>query len=56
METTPTYKRLIKKAKELQITTKDELYDLMCTDEFADATPFLTGADFEIAKKHLKLD
>lgn len=54
MPTSPQYKRLIKRAKELQITTVDELTDLICS-EFNDEKQPITGADFEIAKKQLKL-
>lgn len=51
---TPTYKRLIKRAKELGIETISELGNLIA-DEFYDAKPFISGADFELAKKQLKL-
>jgi len=52
---TPTFKRLIKRAKELGIETVDELDDLIYK-EFEDATPHISGADYEIAKKKLRLD
>ena len=55
MATTPQFKKLIKKAKELQIETVDELTDLICSDEFSDERNPITGADFEIAKKQLQL-
>lgn len=53
--TTSTYKSLIKRAKELGIETISELEDLIF-DEFQDETPHISGADFEIAKKQLKLN
>ena len=53
--TTPTFKKLIKKAKAIGIETVGELEDLLYDDEFANASPHISGADFEIAKKHLKL-
>lgn len=52
---TPTFKRLIKRAKELGIETVDELDDLIYK-EFEDASPHISGADYEIAKKKLRLD
>jgi hypothetical protein len=52
--TTPQYKALIKRAKELGIETSGELYDLI-VDEFDDESTPITGADFEVAKKQLKL-
>ena len=52
--TTPTYKALIKRAKALGIETVDELEDLIA-DEFEDAEPHISGADFEVAKKQLRL-
>jgi hypothetical protein len=52
--TTPTFKRLIKMAKSNGIETVDELDDLI-QDEFSDAEPFISGADYEIAKKKLRL-
>lgn len=52
--TTPTFKKLIKRAKSLGIETVGELDDLIY-NEFEDATPHISGADYEIAKKHLKL-
>lgn len=52
--TTPQYKKLIKRAKELGIETSGELYDLI-VDEFDDESMPITGADFEVAKKQLKL-
>jgi hypothetical protein len=55
MATTPQFKRLIKRAKELQIETVDELTDIICSNEFSDEQNPITGADFEIAKKQLKL-
>lgn len=54
MATTPQYQALIKKAKELKIETIDDLYDLIL-DKFNDERNPITGADFEIAKKKLKL-
>jgi len=55
MATTPQFKKLINRAKELQIESVDELTDLLCSDEFSDEQNPITGADFEIAKKQLKL-
>jgi len=52
--TTPQYKQLLKRAKELGIETSEELYDLI-SDEFYDENSPITGADFEEAKKKLKL-
>ena len=52
--TTPQYKALVKRAKELSIETSEELYDLIA-DEFGDESQPITGADFEIAKKQLRL-
>ena len=52
--TTPTFKSLMKRAKELRIETISELEDLI-GDEFAEAEPHISGADFEIAKKKLRL-
>jgi hypothetical protein len=52
--TTPQFKALIKKAKQLRISSVDELMDLI-DDEFNDEGNPITGADFEIAKKTLKL-
>lgn len=52
--TTPQFKALIKKAKQLRISSVDELMDLI-HDEFNDEGNPITGADFEIAKKTLKL-
>ena len=54
MATTPQFQRLIKRSKEFQIEYIDELIDLICT-EFDDEINPITGADFEIAKKHLRL-
>lgn len=55
MATTPQFKKLIKRAKELQIESVYELENLIGTDEFSDEETPITGADFEIAKKQLKL-
>ena len=55
MATTPTYKKLIKKAKDQRISTADELYDLLFDPEISEATPPITGSDYETAKKQLKL-
>lgn len=52
--TTPQFQELIKKAREMKIETVDELTDLIC-DKFSDEKRPITGADFEIAKKTLKL-
>jgi hypothetical protein len=53
--TTPQFKKLIKRAKQLGIETASELYDLIL-DEFDDERNPITGADYEIAKKTLKLN
>tara|TARA_B100000963_G_scaffold351961_1_gene364392 strand:+ start:1423 stop:1644 length:222 start_codon:yes stop_codon:yes gene_type:complete len=53
--TTPTFKRLMKRAKVLRIETVRELEDLIA-DEFEGADPHISGADFEIAKKKLRLE
>ena len=53
-DTTPQYKRLIKRAKQKRINTAQELYDLI-DNEFYDENEPITGADYEIAKKQLKL-
>lgn len=53
--TTPQFKKLIKRAKELGIETSDELQDLIAS-EFDDENAIITGADYEIARKHLKLE
>lgn len=55
MATTPQYQRLIKQAKKLQIESISELEDLIGSDEFSDEQNPITGADFETAKKQLKL-
>lgn len=52
--TTPMFKKLIKKAKELGIETADELRDLIA-DMPSDGYNFISGADYEIAKKRLKI-
>lgn len=52
--TTPTYKALIRRAKVLGIETFSELEDLIA-DEFGDSSPEITGADYETARKQLKL-
>jgi hypothetical protein len=52
--TTPIFKRLLKRAKEEGVATISELDDLI-SDEFDDAEPHISGADYEIAKKKLKL-
>lgn len=54
MATGAAFKRLIKRAKELRIETADELSYLI-SDEFADGDYIITGADYEIARKQLKL-
>ena len=54
MATTPQYQALIKKAKEMKITKISEL-DGLILDKFNDERKPITGADYEIAKKHLKL-
>lgn len=54
MATTPQFQALIKRAKSLGIKTVDELYDLVL-DEFGDESRPITGADYEIAIKKLKL-
>lgn len=53
--TTASYKELIKRAKQLGIETVSELEDLI-SDEFDDENNPITGADFEIAKKQLKVN
>ena len=53
--TTPTFKALMKRAKALGIETVSELEDLI-GDEFDGAEPHISGADFEIAKKKLRLE
>lgn len=50
MATTLEYSKLIKRAKVLKISTVKELENLI-SNEFEN----ITGADFEIAKKQLKL-
>lgn len=52
--TTPQFQKLIKRAKALQIETADELSDLIAS-EFDDENAIITGADYEIAKKQLRL-
>jgi hypothetical protein len=51
---TPQFKRLIKRAKEEGVSTDDELRDLIA-DEFDDEKEPITGADYEIARKQLKI-
>jgi len=53
--TTPQFKKLMKRAKSLGIETDDELRDLIA-DEFDDEEAIITGADYEIARKKLKLE
>lgn len=53
--TTPQFKALHKRAKQLGIETSDELQDLI-NSEFDDETKFISGADYEILRKHLKLE
>ena len=53
-ETTPQFKRLIKRARQEDVTTVEELDDLINT-EFTDESQPITGADYEIAKKMLKI-
>jgi len=53
-EVTPQYKALIKRAKQLRISTASELRDLIA-DEFDDESNPITGADYEEAKKQLKI-
>ena len=50
--TTPQFKKLIKRAKEIGIETFSELDDLI-GDEFPED---ITGADYETARKMLKLE
>ena len=52
--TTPQYKKLLSRAKSLKIKTMQELEDLI-SDEFYDENAPITGADFEEAKKALKI-
>jgi hypothetical protein len=52
---TPTFKALMKRAKALGIETVSELEDLI-SNEFDESEPYITGADFEIAKKKLRLE
>ena len=52
--TTPQFQKLIKRAKALKIETVSELEDLIL-DEFNDESKPITGADYEIACKQLKL-
>lgn len=52
--TTPQYKALVKRAKELGIETSEELYDLIADEFWYEDSP-ITGADFEEAKKQLRL-
>jgi len=54
MATTSQFQGLIKKAKEQRITTVSELEDLIYAD-FNDESRPITGADYEIAIKQLKL-
>lgn len=51
---TPQYRKLISRAKELGLETVEELDDLIL-DEFDDENNPITGADYETAKKELKL-
>lgn len=52
--TTPQFKKLIQRAKQLRIDTIKELEELI-GDEFDDTKNPITGADFEVAKKILRL-
>jgi len=45
----------MKRAKALGIETVSELEDLI-SNEFDESEPYITGADFEIAKKKLRLE
>jgi len=54
MATTPQYQMLIKRAKSLGITTVSE-FDTLILDEFNDERNPITGADYEIGIKTLKL-
>lgn len=51
---TPQYRKLISRAKELGLETVEELDDLIL-DEFDNENNPITGADYETAKKELKL-
>jgi hypothetical protein len=52
--TTTQFQALIKEAKKEGVKTSSELYDLIL-EKFSDESKPITGADYETAKKMLKI-